>query len=194
VKRLAVCLALVLPLAVAGGAAAKEVVSAKVCGASECRTVKDRDALLALHEGGAPTDPPDAAAAFYRAELTVRGDGEWIRFPIALVPSAGLVRGGTEEEGYTWMPVSARAVREFRGFTAGLVPFPATRLTGLDASGLREARVDEVVPPPPSAAASRSDGAGPLWPWLAGALAALGVAAILRRRRASPGSPEPAGG
>jgi hypothetical protein len=190
-KRLVLCLAVVLPFALVGEVAAKEVVSAKVCGASDCRVVKDRGALLALHEGGAPTDPP-AAGSFFRAELTVRGDGERITFPVALVPDAGLVRGGTEAEGYTWMPVSDRAVREIREVTAGLEPFPATRLAGLDAPGLPEARVDQVVLPP--ATESRPDGGLHLWPWLAGALAALGAAVLVRRWRRSPGSPEPAEG
>jgi hypothetical protein len=187
-KRLALCLSLVLPLVLAGEAAAKKVVSAKVCGASDCRTVKDREALLALQEGGGPTDPPDAGA-FYRAELTVLGDGERFTFPIAIVPDAGLIRGGTEADGYVWMPVSRGAVQEFREMTRGLAPFPPGRLQGLDPP---EARVDEVVLPP-AADPAPSDGA-PVWPWIVAAVAALGLVGLLRRWRRSPGSPEPAEG
>jgi hypothetical protein len=187
-KRLALCLSLVLSLVFAGEAAAKKVVSAKVCGASDCRTVKDREALLALQEGGGPTDPPDAGA-FFRAELTVLGDGERFTFPVAIVPEAGLIRGGTEAEGYVWMPVSDKAMVELRDVTRGLEPFPPAKLQGIDPP---EARVDEVVLPP-AADTAPSDGA-PVWPWIVAAVAALGVVGLLRRWRRSPGSPEPAEG
>jgi hypothetical protein len=190
-KRLILCLSVVLPFVLAGEALAKKVVSAKVCGASDCRTVKDRDGLAALHEGGAPTDPPAAAAAFYRAELTVLGDGERFTFPIAIVPEAGLVRGGTEAEGYGWMPVSDRALREYRRITRGLEPLPAAKLAGLDAPGPGEARVDEVVLPPaddPEPASGAS-----VWPWIAAGLAAIGLLTIAagRLRRRNRGLPEP---
>jgi hypothetical protein len=178
-KRLSVCLALVLPLVLAGGAAAKEAVSAKVCGASDCRTVKDRKALLALMHGGVPVDPPDASP-FYRAELTVRGDGELFTFPVVIVPSKGLLRGGTEAEGYTWMPVPAKAVRVYRRVTRGLEPLPATKLAGLTP---RKARVDEVVLPPRQLEPTTSSLA---WPWIVSALGAAAVVALavtrLRRR------------
>src|SRR5687768_13260372 len=101
-RRLTLCFALVLPLALATSVAAKEVVGAKVCGASDCREVKDERAMAAYAEGGPPTDPPDQASGWYRVELTVRGDGERITFATTLVPAAGLMRG---EDG-TWMPMS----------------------------------------------------------------------------------------
>jgi len=192
-KRLTLCLALVLPLALAGVAEAKKPVSAKVCGGSDCKTVKDREALMALTEGGPPTDPPKPSG-FYRVDLTIRGDGELIRFPVVIVPDAGLVRGGTEAEGYTWMPVSAGAVREYRRITRGLEPLPAAKLGGLDVS-LPEARVDQVVLPPAEPEAGGGGGA-PVWPWIVfgpPALALLALAAV-RLRRPSPGPPEPAEG
>jgi hypothetical protein len=193
-KRLTLCLALVLPLALAGAAEAKEVVSAKVCGASDCRTTKDRDVLVALSEGGGPAQPP-GAGSFYRVELTVRGDGELFTFPVVIVPDAGLMRGGTEAEGYTWMAVSPKAVGEFRQIARGLEPVPAARLAGLDVR-LPGARVDEVVLPP---AEPDSGGSGdPAWPWIVVGLAALGLLALavarLRRPRPTPGPPEPAEG
>ena len=55
----------------------------------------------------------------------MQGDGELFRFPVAIVPEAGLLRGGTEVEGYTWMAVSANAVGEYRRITRGLEPLPA---------------------------------------------------------------------
>jgi hypothetical protein len=193
-KRLTLCLALVLPLMLAGAAEAKKVVSAKVCGASDCKTVKDRDALVALTEGGGPTEPP-SASPFYRVELTVRGDGELFRFPVVIVPDAGVMRGGNEVEGYTWMPVSAKAVGEYRRMTRGLDPLPAAKLAGLDVRP-PEARIDEVVLPPSEP--ESGGGGAPAWPWIVFGLAGLGLVAIaaarLRRPSPSPAPPEPAEG
>jgi hypothetical protein len=193
-KRLTLCLALVLPLVLAGAAEAKKLVSAKVCGASGCRTVDDRDSLTALAEGGPPTGPPKASG-FYQVDLTGRGDGERFTFTVAIVPEAGLMRGGTEAEGYTWMPVSADAVRQFRRMTRGIEPFPAAKLAGLDVRP-PEARVDEVVLPPEEPGSG--GGGAPVWPWIVFGLPALGLVGLaiarLRRPRPSPGPPEPAEG
>lgn len=193
-KRLSLCLVLALPLALAAAAEAKEPVSAKVCGGSDCRTVKDREALMALAEGGPPADPPKPSA-FYRADLTIRGDGELFTFPVVIVPEAGLLRGGTEAEGYTWMPVSANGAVELRQMTRGLEPLPAAKLDGLDVR-LPGAQVDEVVLPP--AEPQSSGGGAPVWPWIVFGLAALGLLAFavarLRRPGPSQGSPEPAEG
>ena len=95
--RLTLCLTIVLTLVLAAPVAAKEVVAAKVCGASGCREVEDKKSLLALHEGGSPTDPPGNASAFYRAEMEVRGEGrESFTFEIALVPRARLIRANDD--------------------------------------------------------------------------------------------------
>jgi hypothetical protein len=178
-KRLTACLALVVPLVLAGGAAAKELESAKVCGASECRTVTDRAALIALMEGGTPTDPP-APHAFYRAELRVRGDGEIATYPVVILPDAGLMRGGSAADGYSWMPVPAKSARLYRRITRGLEPLPAAKLRGLRPW---KPRVDEVVLPPAEPDPTTSSLA---WPWIVSALAAAAVLVVavgrLRRR------------
>jgi hypothetical protein len=173
-RPLTLCLVLALPLALCPQAAAKEVVSVKVCGISECERLTDRQALLAFQEGGPPTNPPSKASAFYRAELRVRGEGDDVfRFSIAVVPDAGLLRG---EDG-TWMPVSNQAVAQFRRVTRGLEPFPAARLGGLD-SGRVEARVDEVVMPPEDVSRP-APGNAPVWPWILGGLALLTLSGYL---------------
>jgi hypothetical protein len=192
-KRLTACLALLIFCALAATAAAKEVVAAKVCGASDCRQVKDRDAMLALAEGGTPTDPP-AAAPHYRVTLTVRGDGERFTFPVVIVPSSGYLRGGTEAEGYTWMPVSQLARNEYRRITRGIEPVPAAKLAGLDVRLPKEAQVDGVWV---YADEGDSRGGAPVWPWLVfGPLAAglLALAVIRFRRRPRPGPAQPAEG
>ncbi len=183
------CLALTLPLLPAAQAEAKKVVSAKVCGPSDCRTVKDRDALGALSEGGPPTNPPAEDTGWYEVRMTVEVDrGHHDTFPLAIVPSAGLMRGGDSAEGYTWMPVSNAAVRRFSAVTRGLVPFPASALEGVDGAGHPQVRVDEVVLPPDEAAPA--GGASPL-PWIAGGVALLAAALALIRHHRRRGGPAP---
>jgi hypothetical protein len=179
-RRLVICTALALWLVAAGPAAAKEPVKAKVCGVSDCRTVKDKDTLMALTEGGPPSDPPRHGAAWYSVRTTIAvGDGQRDSFTTAIVPSAGLMRGSDAIEGYVWMPATARGKRAYRRVTRGLAPRPAGTLKGV---GPPKARVDEVVLPHEQAS---SDGATPL-PWIAGAVALLGAAGLLIRRRWRP--------
>jgi hypothetical protein len=183
--RLTLCLTVVLSLILAAEATAKEVVAAKVCGASDCREVRDEKSLMAMAEGGPPTDPPKASG-FYRAELTVKGDqDETVTFGIHLVPTAGVIRG---EDG-TWMPVSDQAAAEFRRITRGLEAIPAARFGALKSPPLPEARVDEVVEPPQQPVAAAS-GDAPVWPWIAGGLAVLIILglALTWRGRGAPGA------
>ena len=188
--RLTLCLMLVLSLLLAAEATAKEVVAAKVCGASDCREVKDDKALLALQEGGPPTDPPDKASAFYRAELTVKGDGnDRFTFELVLVPDAGMVRGENEDGSFAWMPVSDTAVVQFRRMTRGLKPIAASKIDGLGPVKLPEARVDEVVVMNEDSSTGAS-GEAAVWPWIAGGLAALIILGLLLtwRGRGAPGA------
>jgi len=171
-----------LPLATAGDAAAKELLSAKLCGASECREVKDRSDLMALHEGGAPTDPPEQPSGWFSARLVVRGEGDdRFRFTIALVPEAGLVRGSNDDGTFTWMPVSERALAVHRKLTRGLEPRKPASLAGLDAEP-PAARVSEVVVFDDSRPGPADRGSGSSLPWILGALVVLGLAAVGTRR------------
>jgi hypothetical protein len=186
-RRLALCLALTMSLAPAGAAFAKEPVKAKVCGASDCRETKDRGALMALTEGGPPTTPPSRGAAWYRVTMTIEIDrGRHDTFPMAIVPSEGLMRGGDATGGYTWMPVSEAAAREYRRITRGLEPRAASALEGI---GAPKVRVDEVVLPREEPQ-SDAGGASPL-PWIAGGLVLLGLVGALLRWRGLPW-PKPA--
>src|SRR5215211_6398717 len=175
-----------LPLVPAAQASAKEVAKAKVCGPSDCREVKDHDQRLALIEGGGPpTAPPPNASPWYRAVVTIRGEGERSTFTTALLPAAGLVRGESEYGGYTWMPIAKESASAVREMTRGIQPFPAAKLRGLD----------------PDAPKATSDGGSSALVWLLGGLAAAaGLAAtaiyFVRRRRGLPPSPasDPASG
>jgi hypothetical protein len=60
---------LLLCLAAAAPAEAKTVLSAKVCGANECETSRNRALIAGLAEGGDPVDPPKAYPASALAEL-----------------------------------------------------------------------------------------------------------------------------
>lgn len=139
-------------------AAAKEAVSATVCGASDCREVTDQSMLQPILEGGPPTDPPRRAAGWYRATLTLHGEGGTSRFSNVVVPAAGMVRN---EEG-TWMPMTPAGARAYAKITSGLVARPASTLRGLPAAA-------------PSHASPTPDDS--TFPWvLAAALGASGLA------------------
>jgi hypothetical protein len=173
------CTALAIWLLPAGVAAAKKPVSAKVCGPSECRTVKDRQTLIALTEGGPPADPPRSGAGWYTVRTTIEIDhGRRDHFSSAIVPSAGLLRGGDAGQGYAWMPVTAATARAYRRVTNGLAPFPAGTLKG--------------VAPGPAHHANPDGGSSPL-PWIGGGLVAIALAGLLIRRRGLPW-PRPAQG
>jgi hypothetical protein len=203
--RLTLCLTMLLSLVLAAQAAAKEVVAAKVCGAFDCREVTDKKSLLALHEGGPPTDPPDKAVGFYRAEVTVKGEGDdRFTFEVALLPGTGLIRGTNDDGTFSWWSVSDTAVARVERMTRGLAPIAAEKLDGLGDPGLPQARVDEVVNIAGEPATAGS-GEAPAWPWIAGGVAALimlGVAVYARARdhlglhdhRNHPRLPGPQGG
>ena len=179
-KRSLLWLTMALLLLPAAQATAKEVVGAKVCGASKCRKVEDKQSMMALLDGGAPTDPPSGPSPFYRATVTVKAEGERMHFPIVIVPRAGLIRGENEDGTFSWVPMSDMVAAQYRRMTSGLQPIPARKLRGLHVPK-PEARVDEVVMiHPPSHEASA--GAAPVWPWIAGGLAALALLALAWNR------------
>jgi hypothetical protein len=191
-RRLTICLGLVLSLALASDAAAKEVVAAKVCGPEDCRETHDRNTLTVFTEGGAPTDPPSHGSAWYSVRVTIEvEDGNRDSFPMAVLPGAGLMRGGDATEGYTWFHLTPAGMRRYRALTHQLAPFPAAKLRGV---GPPKVRVDEVVLGPQQPAAS-GGGASPL-PWIGGgvALLAAGLALLLRRRGRGLRWPRPSEG
>lgn len=197
-RPIVVGLVMALSCVIAGAAAAKEPVKAKVCGASDCVEVKDRGLLVAMSEGGPPGPPPQSGAPWYRATLFIAADGHRESFTLAVVPSGGYIRS-RPDGAFAWMPMLERGQRAWRQVTRGLEPRPAADLRGLEtpAPGTASAaRVDEVVEPPanpPSSASSDS----PAWPWIVTAAAGLGllgvIAAGVRRRRRGQGTVIPPG-
>ena len=193
---------LVPPSAVAypPGLTAKEISSAKVCGAGECREVSDPEAATALAVGPRPrgTDAPERGLPWYKSTLTIPAeDGGEVRVSVIVVPSAGLMRW---EDGVTWVTLPSESKEAYAKLTAGLTPRPARTLPGPgEDAKLPAARVDDVVEPPSAATpAPASDGSNV---WIValggGVLAALmaGVLLRIRHRRAStpPAAPKAPG-
>jgi hypothetical protein len=189
---------LVPPSAVAypPGLTAKEISSAKVCGAGECREVSDPEAATALAVGPRPrgTDAPERGLPWYKSTLTIPAeDGGEVRVSVIVVPSAGLMRW---EDGVTWVTLPSESKEAYAKLTAGLTPRPARTLPGPgEDAKLPAARVDDVVEPPSAATpAPASDGSNV---WIValggGVLAALmaGVLLRIRHRRASTPSAAP---
>jgi hypothetical protein len=188
---------LVPPSAVAypPGLTAKEISSAKVCGAGECREVSDPEAATALAVGPRPrgTDAPERGLPWYKSTLTIPAeDGGEVRVSVIVVPSAGLMRW----DGFTWVTLPSESKEAYAKLTAGLTPRPARTLPGPgEDAKLPAARVDDVVEPPSAATpAPASDGSNV---WIValggGVLAALmaGVLLRIRHRRASTPSAAP---
>ncbi|HEY1273763.1 MAG TPA: hypothetical protein VGF25_02585 [Thermoleophilaceae bacterium] len=195
-RRLAVVAVVALvPLAIAAPAAAKEAVKAKVCGKSDCVETKDRGILAVFQEGGPPSEPPQAGAAWYRVRMTIDiGDGNRDSFPMVVAPRARVAGSADPGGAYQWYELTPAAAKAFTGLARGLEAFPPSRFPARDSSP-PAARVDEVVEPPQPAGSSD----GSAWPWLLGAaavgLAGAGAFALVRRgRRPRPDStgPDPA--
>jgi hypothetical protein len=198
----AAVLLLVPPSAVSypPGLMAKEISSAKVCGAGECREVSDPEAATALAVGPRPrgTDAPERGLPWYKSTLTIRAEVSTDRVvSVIVVPSAGLMRW---EDGVTWVTLPSESQEAYAKLTAGLTPRPARTFPGVgEDAKLPVARVDEVVEPPSAATpALASDGSNV---WIValggGVLAALmaGLLLRIRHRRAStpPAAPEAPG-
>jgi hypothetical protein len=182
-----------LMLLPAATAAAKEPVAAKICGPSDCTTVKDKDTLMNVFmNGGGPTDPPKRGAEWYSVRIAIdTGQEHPDHFELAIVPSTGLMRSPDGEGRYAWFKAPPDVARGYRRLTAGIEPFPAGKLDGV---GPVKAKVDEVIMPPdePASAPASDGGSSPL-PWIAGGLLLLGAAFALIRWRGRPW-PRPAQG
>ena len=182
--------ALLLCLTVAAPAEAKEVLSAKVCGANGCETSRDRALIAGLAEGGGPVDAPKAAAPFFRVRLTIGEENGKVmdRFWTHFMPKGELIRGSDG----TWMP----AVDAYTGALKKIVnpsmeAYPASRLAKLLAGDrpvpTSPAQVSRVVEPPQSPPAADGGGITAATIALLGAgalaVAALVLLAVRRRRR-----------
>ena len=189
-RRSAIVTATVLALLGAPAAAsAKEVAKVAVCGAERQCVVYDKSDFKSTgflaHDAG-PTDPPAAAAPWYRVRFTVdaREHGGGIEsWTVGYVPSADSLRVRDEYGGFTWVALNPRAATVFERAARKLPAFPASRLRGLVPEPPQD-RVSEVVrfAPDEAATSDGSGGASTSWGWIAGGvLATVLLLALLAR-------------
>jgi hypothetical protein len=194
-RHLAVIAVVLGVLAAPAVAPAKEISKVSVCGTTDqCTTYDESDfkSLMFLAEDAGPTDPPAAAAPWYRVRFTVdmREDGGgYDSWTVAYVPSADSLRVRDEAGDFAWVALNPRTAAALKRAVRTLPAFPKVRLRGLHVEPPR-ARVDEVFAPAARTAATRDriDSATTPWGWiaagaLAGALVLVSVARSLRRRR-----------
>lgn len=179
-RRSAIAAALLTLLVGAAPAGAKGVLSATVCGKSECREVDQRTVMPYLSEGGYPTEPPASAAPWYRVTIVMGDDllppAKRVRgrMTVSVVPDRSVLRG---EDG-DWMPMSADALQVYRTVTQGLEPLPASELPGVP-----DAPTDQ------GTGGGGAEGGPPAWLLIAGGLSLLGLTGLgLRRRVAARGA------
>lgn len=195
-RRHLACIAFVVGVFAAPAVApAKEISKVSVCGTTgECTTYDESDfkSLMFLAQDAGPTDPPAAAAPWYRVRFTVdmrEEGGGYERWNVAYVPSADSLRVRDEVSGFAWVALTPRTARVFKRAVRNLPAFPKARLRGLHVKPY-EVRVDEVFSPAQTAATrDRIDSGTTPWGWIAGGGSAAAlvllvlVARTLRRRR-----------
>jgi hypothetical protein len=164
-------------LALAGPAAAKNVMAAQVCGADGCRTIDHPTEALLM--GGPGITGPSRPAPFVRFRYTLGAPGGPVESARNLfVPSLGLILA---DDGQTWIRPAALAL--MRSLARHVTPFPATRFP---VGSLTQPPVATSIRQPVPAT---HDGGGSSW-WIAlvaGPLAiALGALLVRRRRQMGP--------
>jgi hypothetical protein len=181
-------------LAAPAAASAKEISQVQVCGGHGRCTTYDRSDfknLMFLAQDAGPTDPPAAAAPWYRVRFTVderEHGGGYARWTVGYVPSAGSLRVRDDGGGFTWVALTPRAAAALERAARAIPALPAARLTGVRAEPSAASAGEPGAPARRAAATSES--AGGSAPWGMIAAAALGAALLLvalgrtvRRRR-----------
>jgi len=181
-------------LAAPAVAQAKEISKVSVCGTTGQCTTYDRsdfNSLTFLTEDAGPTDPPAAAAPWYRVRFTIDErdhGGRYNSWTVAYVPSADRLRVRDEGGDFAWVALKPRTAAVLKRAARKLPAYPKARLRGLHIKP-PQAQVDEVFTPAAQTATTRDriDSVTTPWGWIpAGALAAalvlLVVARTLRRR------------
>jgi hypothetical protein len=155
-------LAVLLVLAVAPSAAAKEITKAEVCGPDGCTAVSDRAVLPVLGNGGPPRTPP-TAAPYYDVRITVDEGDRDFTWSYAAVPS----RHAQRADDGTWMEMPPDVAALVTKTAAGRKPYPASDLLG--------------TAPAPDPKPESTGAYSPLWPeGVIVALIAVGAAFVAR--------------
>jgi hypothetical protein len=182
-------------LAAPAVAPAKEISNVSVCGTTGRCTTYDRSdfkSLMFLAEDAGPTDPPAAAAPWYRVRFTVderEHGGGYDSWTVAYVPSAESLRVRDQGGDFAWVGLNPRTAAVLKRAVRNLPAFPKARLRGLHVESPR-VQVDERFTPAAQTAATRDRIDSGTTPWdliaggaLAAALVLVTVALTLRRRR-----------
>jgi hypothetical protein len=167
---------LIVSLALAASAAAKNLTVAQVCGPDDCAPL-DRQSVMPLLGGSGSQSPPPAA--YYRLDFTFETPDGVERRSIShlYVPSAHLVAAGGEVGEVVWFPVKGATLKLLDRATREVEPFgaPAAWPTSIG---------DPVFTP--AGAKAPSAGAGTNWTaWLLATVAflsALAAASLFARR------------
>jgi hypothetical protein len=123
--------AIAVAFAVATPAAAKEPISATVCGASGCKTITDRQQLREI-PGGESTVPLGRVAPYYRIEVLVgERAGATHSFVTYYVPSANAM-AWSERGLVAFHPIYGEHANEaMRKLVAGIRPFRLPRVSSV---------------------------------------------------------------
>jgi hypothetical protein len=179
-RLLALALPTLLLLGAPTGAVAKQITSAKACGADRCTSIEADESLLM---GGQPTVGPSQPETFVRLEFRIGVPGHSERMSNYFLPGSGFLLA---DDG-TWMrPYDVDRLREQVRF---VMPYAAKAMPTDLRLAFETPESPPATPPDPAPASSGDDG-GDLW-WIAAPAAALVLAAgwvlARRRRRAGPG-------
>jgi hypothetical protein len=134
-----------------------------------------------LAEDAGPTDPPAAAAPWYRVRFTVDErdhGGGYDRWTVAYVPSADSLRVRDEGGDFAWVALNPRTAAVLKRAVRNLPAFPKARLRGLHVKP-PQAQVDEAFTLPAQTATTRDriDSGTTPWGWILGG--ALAVTVVL---------------
>jgi hypothetical protein len=136
-----VILPALIALALPTSAFAKEVSAMRVCGPTDCTTLRDRALLTPLIRNTGPQAPTPRPAPFYRVTLVVSEPGHGLvgGWKTWYVPSVALIQGRDEANSPYWYAPSAAALTFLRTHLAGIDPYPSPRFTHVEL-GTRAAR------------------------------------------------------
>jgi hypothetical protein len=179
-KRILPALVAISLLAAPAAAGAKELSSARVCGASGCNQASNPAAFFPALEGGPPTaGGPSRPHPFYRLRVVV-DEGRARQVMKLLAVSHGNYLRGPDG---AWRQASADVLDRIKTLAGALQPFPASQLPGVSEAPQRS-HPDAAPSPSASPASAAHEGS---FPWIAAGLAAgtaliaVSLALVLRR-------------
>ncbi len=185
-RRLAAIAVVLGVLAAPAVAPAKEISKVSVCGATgRCTTYDKSDfkSLMFLANDAGPTDPPAAAAPWYRLRFTVderEHGGGFESWTVVYVPSADSLRVREQGGEFAWVALNPRTAAVLKRAVRDLPAFSKARLRGLEVEPL-EVQAAEVFAPAADIGATRDriDSKTTPWRWISGGVLAAALALVM---------------